>query len=75
MLRDTFDHRKSFGVRRAVTPPASYLPTTIIAKCPLAPSDDPFAARVSFINEWAALTFLDQIAPELAVRTTLLWWR
>jgi hypothetical protein len=53
-LRDTLTTRKSLVLRCAVTPPASHLPTTIIAKCPMALPDDPFADRVSFIEEYLA---------------------
>jgi hypothetical protein len=62
---DTLTTRKSLVLRCAVTPPASHLPATIIAKSPLAFPDDPFAQRLNFVNEWAALVFLDQIVPGL----------
>jgi hypothetical protein len=64
-LRDTLTTRKSLVLRCAIIPPASYLPVTIIAKSPLPSPDDPFVHRVNFVNEWAALRFLDHIGPDL----------
>ncbi len=64
-LRDTWTTWKSLVVRCAIAPPASHLPATIIAKRPYALLNDPFAHQVSFINEWAALVFLEQIATDL----------
>jgi hypothetical protein len=63
-LRDTWMTWKSLVVRCTLAPSASHLPATIIAKRPYALLDDPFAHQVSFINEWAALVFLEQIATD-----------
>jgi hypothetical protein len=63
--RDILTTRKSLVLRCAITRPASHLPATIIAKCPLLFPDDPCAHRVNLVNEWAALIFLNQIAPDL----------
>jgi len=68
-LRDTLTTRKSLVVRCAITPAASHLPATIIAKCPIVFPDNPFAHRLSFVDEWAALVFLEQIAPDPPLAT------
>jgi hypothetical protein len=64
-LRNTLTTRKSLVLRCAIIPPASHLPVTIIAKSPLPFPDDPFAQRANFVSEWAALSFLDHITPDL----------